>query len=126
MQTLTAIFIAASSTFNLPPGLLPSLCFVESHHDVKAIHHDDGGTDSLGICQLKLKTAQWMGFRGTERDLMNPKVNIYYSAKYLAYQLDRYEDTTRAVIAYNRGHAGQLTSTIYSDRVMSIWRGEQD
>lgn len=123
MTTITALFIAASANYNLPPGLLSSLCYVESTHNVNAIHEDDGSTDSLGICQLKYATAQFLGFEGTEEQLMEPSENIYYAAAYLAHQLRRYNgDITKAIISYNRGSAGLLTRTEYSDKIIKQWR----
>jgi hypothetical protein len=119
---LLFLFHLASSTFGLPPGLLASLCYVESTHNVNAVHHDDGGTDSLGVCQVKQSTAKWMGHGGTEKDLMEPAVNVYYAAKYLAYQGRRYKGNwTRAMVAYNRGNAKDLTRSQYSDKVNKTW-----
>src|SRR5882757_11341219 len=125
MSTLTAIFIATSTQFNLPPGLLASLCFVESGHDIQAIHYNDGNGNSIGICQIKYKTSQWLGFKGTEQELMNPSTNIYYAAAYLSYQRHRYQGSIhKAVIAYNYGHAGHLTSTEYQVKVYKVWQGD--
>ena len=122
MNTLLALFTTATIQFNLPPGLLASLCFVESSHNVAAIHEDDGGSNSVGICQVKLTTAQWFGFKGTEKQLMNPATNIFYAAAYLSYQQRRYKgDVTKAVIAYNIGNAKGLTQTIYSNKVIDQW-----
>lgn len=123
MVTLTALFITATAHFNLPPGLLESLCFIESRHEVFAIHRDDGGSDSLGICQIKIETARWLGFKGDSQQLMDPKTNIYYSAKYLARNLKRYNgNIEKSVIAYNRGSAGNLSRTQYSEKVLTQWR----
>lgn len=108
--------------FSLPEGLLASLCYVESTHKVTAIHHDDGGEDSLGICQVKLNTARYLGFKGTREQLMQPKNNIYYSAKYLAKQIKRYNSTSKGIIAYNRGNAKNLTTTKYLAKVTKTWR----
>jgi len=122
MAQLMALFITASTQFALPAGLLSSLCYVESSHKINAIHKDDGRGNSVGVCQIKIETAQWLGFSGTEVQLMDPAVNIYYSAKYLAYQRNRYHSIEKAVIAYNIGHAGDLTSTKYSVKVFKQWR----
>lgn len=101
---LTAIFMTVSATFNLPPGLLSAVCFVESGHRADAIHRDDGGEDSVGLCQLQLPTARSLGFKGPARDLRRPDINAYFSGKYLRYQLDRYGgDTRKAIAAYNAG-----------------------
>lgn len=124
MNTLTAIFIAASVQFNLPPGLLASVCFVETRHDIQAVHFNDGGDDSIGICQLHYTTAQWLGFKGTKVELLDPSTNIYYAAKYLAKQRNRYGNVQQAVIAYNQGHAGGLTTTEYQVKVFTVWRND--
>lgn len=117
------LFVAISSQNHLPPNLLSSLCYIESHHKPDAIHKDDGpGGDSLGICQIKLSTAREMGFKGSAKQLMSPSTNIKYAAKFLKYQLKRYgNNTERAVIAYNRGNARGLTSTNYQRKVYKQW-----
>ncbi len=121
--TLSLIFVAVSNHFGLPQDVLSSLCYVESTHNVTAIHYNDGGSDSLGICQLKYSTAVWLGFTGTEEELMEPKNNIFYAAKFLSHQYRRYNyDITKAVIAYNMGSARDLTRTTYSDKVLYTWR----
>lgn len=125
MGTITALFLSATVHYGLPPGLLSSLCYVESKHDINAIHHDDGDMNSVGICQVKLKTAKWLGFKGTEKQLMDPATNIDFAAKYLKYQINRYKSLQKAVIAYNKGHAGNLTYTAYQDKVFKTWRKRQ-
>lgn len=116
-------FIATTYTFNLPPGLLSALCYVESHHKVDAIHHDDGDSDSLGIGQVKLKTARWLGFKGTKAQLMIPEVNIYYSGRYLKLQINRYNgNLEKALTAYNRGNSRGIERSKYSTKVLKEWR----
>ena len=119
---MTLLFLHASQTFNLPPKLLDSVCFIETKHDVFAVHQDDGGSKSLGVCQVKYKTARWLGFQGTEGELMEPGLNIYYAAKYLSYQQRRYKNIQRAVVAYNRGNAKNLQTTAYSVKVINQWK----
>lgn len=120
--TLTILLNISGSAFGLPQGLLTSLCYVESGHKVSAVHKDDGGQDSLGLCQLHLTTARLMGFKGTRKQLMDPVVNMYYAAKYLAHQVKRYHgDLTSAVIAYNIGSSRHLKVTSYSRKVFAQW-----
>lgn len=107
---------------NLPPNLLSSVCFIETKHQIHKIHRHDGDSDSIGICQIKLKTAKWLGFKGTEQDLLNPKINILYAGKYLDYQLRRYHNVSKAVIAYNQGHVGNIDTTSYQIKVFKQWR----
>lgn len=116
-------FLSTTSTFNLPHGLLPALCYVESSHRVNAVHHDDGGSDSLGLCQIKLKTARYMGFKGTRTQLMDPVINTYYAGRYLNAQLHRYNgNIEKALTAYNRGNAKGLARSRYSNKVLKVWR----
>lgn len=123
MTALHVLFMTISIQYSLPSGLLEAVCFVESNHKVNAVHKDDGGANSLGVCQIKLNTAKDLGFKGTEKQLMNPKTNIKYAAKYLRHQLNRYKGSiTKAVIAYNLGHASGLTTTKYQRKVFKKWR----
>lgn len=114
--------MSTSMQLNLPPNLLQSICYVESTHRINSVHYNDGTSNSIGICQIKLRTAQWLGFKGTERELMEPNVNIYYAGLYLRHQLTRYKVVNKAVIAYNQGHAGLLTSSKYQIKVYKQWR----
>lgn len=124
---LSLLFISATHLFGLPPNLLNSLCYVESHHNPSAIHLDDGGANSVGVCQVKLSTAQNLGFKGGEAQLLDPNVNIYYAAKYLSHQIHRYHGSIpRALIAYNQGSAKDLISTKYSDKVINEWRQQNE
>lgn len=127
MNTLTILFLITTAQYELPPGLLSSVCYVESAHNVKAIHIHDGDGDSVGACQIKLKAARTVGFKGTEIQLMDPKTNIQYAGKFLGHQINRYHGSVvKAVIAYNQGHAGILTRTSYSDKVIKQWRSDNE
>jgi len=120
--TLNTLFLIVSAQFNLPPGLLSSLCYVESKHKITAYHKDDGKGNSVGICQIKIQTAKNLGFKGTEKELMKPENNIYYAGAYLQHQRTRYNgDINKAVIAYNIGSAKELTTTKYQAKVFKQW-----
>lgn len=125
--TLLLVFATVSQTFALPDGLLKSLCYVESHHDVNAMHKDDGKGNSVGICQVKIETAKLLGFKGTEAQLRNPRTNIRYAGKYLAKQYLRYSrNTLKAVAAYNSGTyrenaQGQAKNKQYVKKVFTAW-----
>lgn len=123
MGQITIYFLLTTAQYNLPANLLSSLCYIESRNDINAIHHDDGGADSLGVCQIKLATARGLGFKGTAKDLMNPETNVHYAGAYLAHQIKRYNGSIgRGVIAYNIGSAKHLTITKYQTRVFLEWR----
>lgn len=124
---LMLAFTVATQTFALPQGLVSAVCFTESRHNVKAIHFNDGGEDSLGLCQVHLGTARDLGFKGTRKELSDPRTNIYYSAKYLNHQLSRYNGSIyKAVAAYNAGtyrlnDSGQVKNKQYVRKVFTAW-----
>lgn len=129
-MTITALllmFSTATNQYQLPSGLLASLCYVESRHNPKAINPDDGKSSSLGVCQIKLETAKLMGFKGSVKELMDPKVNIKYAAKYLKKQIDRYDgDIPKAVAAYNAGSYREnkkkvAINSAYVKKVFAQW-----
>lgn len=125
MTTILLLFSTMSINHQLPTNLLSSVCYVESNHRPAAVNFDDGVGNSLGICQIKMIAAQQVGFKGTEQELLKPEVNIEYAAKFLSYQLKRYNgNITKAIIAYNRGNAKDLIRTDYSDKVISQWRNQ--
>lgn len=121
MESLIIAFTLVTQTFNLPPGLMSAVCFAESTHRPSAVNVHDGGSKSLGLCQLKLATARLVGFTGTEKDLLDPGLNIYYSGKYLKRQLSRYGgDIPKAVSAYNAG-TYRPSNKDYVKRVFDHW-----
>lgn len=125
--SLFTIFSFVSADFNLPPGMLRALCYVESAHNVNAVHNDDGTSDSLGVCQIKLETAKLLGFKGTKKDLMVPGTNVYYAGKYLHKQLKRYKNNNiKAIAAYNAGtykktDSGIVKNKHYVNKVLAAW-----
>ena len=126
-MTLAALFITISAAYGLPHGLLGSLCFVESAWRPNKVHYDDGRGSSLGTCQVKLSTAQWMGFKVTEKDLMKPAVNIQAAAAYLSYQLRRYHgNIAKAVTAYNQGTTHGDGNSVYYRKVLARWHSRCD
>jgi len=78
---IATLFLLMTIRFGLPPDLLSSVCYVETGHKVEAIHKNDGHGDSIGICQIKLASAQTVGYKGTEKDLLKPEVNIFLNTK---------------------------------------------
>lgn len=117
----------ATSMFNLPPGMLSAVCYIESGHHANAYNANDEGTPSHGACQMKYTTAKLLGFKGKPKDLQFSEVNTYYAAKYLRKQLDRYDqDEIKAIAAYNSGklriRKGKIANKKYVDKVLYAWR----
>lgn len=105
--------IWAADKVDVPRELMLALCWGESSFRTdKNLNHMDHGSISYGTCQVKLETALWMDriyhhkVKATAIRLQNVKINAFYAAKYLQYQLVRYDgDWSRAVDAYNAGSA---------------------
>lgn len=122
------MFVALSTVYNLPQGLQSAVCYVESHHTATAIHRDDGGHNSVGICQVQLPAARFLGFKGSEKGLLEMDTNLRLSGAYLGYQLRRYRgDVGKAISAYNMGSfklnsQGKVANKSYVDKVMKAWR----
>lgn len=125
-QALALIMLTASQANNLPPGLLSALCFVESSHRSHVINQKDGLSDSMGLCQIKSVAAKHVGFKGSKQDLMEPSINAIYAAKYLRYQIDRYDgDILKGISAYNMGRYKELNGNAanlsYVQKVLKAW-----
>src|SRR5690349_1394055 len=68
-----------SATYSVPLRILSAICFVESRHNPRALNKYDGGSPSYGLCQIKEKTARFMGFTGPINSLYQPDVNAAYA-----------------------------------------------
>ncbi len=128
VTSLVLAFSVATSVFSLPTGLIDAICLVESGHRNSALNPHDGGSPSLGVCQIKLATARQLGYKGTAYDLQhNEAINIHYAAKYLAAQLKRYSgDPRKAVAAYNagtyrKGDTSFAKNPLYVQKVFKAW-----
>lgn len=100
-----AIIAAAAGKMKVPVALMFAICKYESANFTDILVHDDGGSASMGICMVKLETAQMLGYKGTAEVLReNHRVNATYAAKYLAKQISRYgDDWVKVTAAYNAG-----------------------
>lgn len=116
-----------TQTYHLPTGLLSALCYVESTHQAHVVNYADGSDDSLGLCQVQLNTAKMFKFKGSKKELMKPKINVTYAAKYLRKQLARYHgDVYKAIGAYNSGTYlpsiyGGAVNKQYIQKVLLAW-----
>lgn len=124
--SIVSDLVWAADVVGVPRELLVPLCWgegVSAKLQGKNPTHLDGKgknrTLSFGICQVKLETAQFMDYvyklkiKATAKRLEDTKINSYYAAKYLKYQLDKYDgDWFLAVDAYNK-HIAISNNTKY-------------
>lgn len=103
---------AAATHFKINPVLMRAICQVESRCKPNAVNHDDGTarqkaagvvSKSHGLFQIKMSTANWLGFKGTVRQLQQPEINAWYAAKYLSRLYSRYHHIDKVISAYNAG-----------------------
>lgn len=95
---------AAAKTAHVSGVLLLAICSHESNNFTMTYSPNDNHSPSYGICQLKYSTALQLGFKGLPVDLMDPRLNSLYAAKYLRYQQERYgEEWCALTSAYNAG-----------------------
>src|SRR5574338_120436 len=89
-----------------PTDIMSAICWVESKHNHRALNKSDGngGRDSNGLCQVQLRTAQWLGYKGSVQGLFDPKTNVKYASKYFVYLLKRENNNIyNAIVSYNAG-----------------------
>lgn len=108
-MTLTTIILGAAKAAKVSGPLLLAICMHESNLKNVLVPHD-GGSPTYGICQVKLGTAQMLGYVGDGQGLMVPEENAKWAAEYLKYQKERYDkDWCKAVAAYNAGRYNPST-----------------
>ncbi|MFN2431772.1 MAG: lytic transglycosylase domain-containing protein [Gemmatimonadota bacterium] len=81
------------------PALAFGLVKTESGFDAGAV----GPTGSIGLTQLQPDTARELSPSVSVGDLYRPRVNLALGFRYLRRQLDRFDDVTLALAAYNGG-----------------------
>lgn len=102
-MTYAQIILNAAKAAKVAGALLLAICTQESNLTNAYVLHD-GGSPSIGVCQLKYDTAKMLGFKGSAIQLMDVKTNAHYAAKYLAYQQTRYgNDWHKLAASYNAG-----------------------
>ena len=118
------ILIIINIALQLPKGLLPAICKVESNFR-NVDNMDDGGSPSFGICQIKLNTARMFNKKVTAADLRIPEINAYYAGRYLKYQHNRYKNHRFreycTISAYNGGTCFGSNKK-YVEKVRKAWR----
>lgn len=111
--------VEAARVYSVSPTILYAICLHESLGNPRALVATDGGSASYGLCQVKLKTARWLGFNVTPLDLYDPELNAHVAASYLSKQLARYSNYNKAISAYNAGHYTHINKK-YLHKVLSI------
>jgi soluble lytic murein transglycosylase-like protein len=98
------IILGAAKSVGVSGSLLLAICSHESSGFTQNYAAMDKGSPSYGSCQIKKRTAEFLGFKGDPKKLNDIKINAYWAAKYLKYQQNRYGDNwLKLVSSYNAG-----------------------
>jgi soluble lytic murein transglycosylase-like protein len=90
----------------LDPALVMAFAEVESDFNPKAIRFEPKfQTYSVGMFQLFYPTAKMLGFKGTIKGLMDPKVNTELALIHIKQCTDRFESVSYIACCYNAGVA---------------------
>lgn len=68
-----------AKTHGVPANLVHRVVMRESRYQPGLVHHR-----CYGLMQIKYPTARSMGYTGSERGLLDPKINLTYAVPYLA------------------------------------------
>ncbi len=122
-SSLNSTFAAASSYYNLPPGLLSAVAKVESNYNPSAV----SPAGAIGIMQIMPSTAQGMGINPAD-----PVQAIFAAGQLLSEKLNHFGSVPLALAAYNAGDgaveaAGGIPpyqeTQNYISKVISTWQG---
>ena len=121
---LQDVMRTACAEYGCPYTLALAVAEVESHFDMDAV----GAVGEVGVMQLNPgpENTYWINLQAeTDQDPTTPAGNIVCGVYLLGTHLINYEDTEKALMAYNMGPAGALqaweagvTSTEYTEKVM--------
>jgi len=103
------------------PLLISAIIWVESTGDPEAEGcGKNPDTRGLGLMQLTLSTARWIGYARPRSDLKVPDLNIQWGSKYLGYLLKRYGSVRTALKRY-RGSTKASTNENYANKVLGVY-----
>jgi soluble lytic murein transglycosylase-like protein len=105
---------------DVPLELAHAVVRVESNYNPRATGHD--GT--VGLMQIKPRTARGLGYSGSVRELYNPRTNIEWGIRYLAGARKLAKgNVCRTVLKYQGGHGAERmtnASSVYCGKVKTL------
>lgn len=119
LLTAESYYTQAGSYFGLDPQLLWAIAYKESRHSPYIIsQRNKNGTYDIGIMQInsshlpRLKNQYGI----SEKDLLNPQINIFIGAEILKMCFDKHGDTQNGITCYN----GRIKNNPYGKQVLKI------
>lgn len=108
--------------FDLDPDLIMAVIEVESRYT-----EDILGNGTVGLMQLvpSCHSITMKEYGYSVEDLKDPYKNIRVGSKYLSTLVHKYDDISFALVCYNKGEGGALSSGLrtshYSEKVMKVY-----
>ncbi len=107
MRDLTPIIQASAQRHNIDPALLNSVIQQESRGNPSAWNKEGGGQGAAGLMQVRAPAlSDYNAANGTKysmQDLLKPEIGAEVGSWYLGQQLNRFNDPSKALVAYNQG-----------------------
>ena len=105
---------------DVPLELAHAVVRVESNYNPRAT----GSDGTVGLMQIKPRTARGLGYSGSVRELYNPKTNLEFGIRYLAGARKLAKgNVCRTVLKYQGGHGAERmtnASATYCGKVKTI------
>lgn len=98
-DSIADIILRAADRYDVDRDLAFALVYVESGFDPSVM----SVAYARGLTQVMLATARYMDPSITTQELYDPRINADLGFQHLAFLLQHYEDTHRALVAYNAG-----------------------
>jgi hypothetical protein len=124
-NVIEGAIVKAALAEGVSPVVLASICYNESTFQPQRVHLNDGGTNSYGLCQVKLAMARAMKYMGPVKGLLDASTNAVIAAKAMKYHQTRTRGSDETIAAYNAGRVirkkdGQLVNIKYVQKVQSL------
>lgn len=147
-DVLLPLVSSTAQSFKIPVMLLDAIVCQESTYMPWRVKYEAGHTSNIipsayaystgidvpteaqllkfswGLCQVMGSTARGLGYRAIMTQLLEPKTNLTFGARYLAQLMQRWPNKLEDVIAaYNWGHPeikdGKYANQAYVDSVLN-------
>lgn len=107
----------------VPISLVMGMIELESNFNQEEV----SGTADYGLMQINECNHEWLAEQYRAADMLNPYQNVFCGIKIISTHIKRYEDYSKALMAYNMGDYGAqkawengVNSTAYSRRILEL------
>ena len=112
-------FLEAAKYYKVPPQLLWAIAKKESKFNPNAKNKNKNGTYDIGLMQINTIHAKelWDKYKISQKDLYNPKLNIFVGAMILEKCLKKHKNNLQnGITCYN----GRIRNNPYGKEVLAL------